>query len=154
MVGVLVLLFVQNLVGQTVVEGLNYQTQKPVSVEIRDGKISKIKQIEKLSDENHALFIAPGLIDNQVNGYAGVSFCFDDGSSTRDNIRKVTEELWKRGVTTYLPTLTTNSIAVLLKNISLLTASRNDPSLLGSMGKSISKGLIFHQRMGIGEHIC
>lgn len=120
--------------GQTNVEGLFYLDSRPVSIEIKDGRIVSVQQIKKLSDESHPLYVAPGLVDNQVNGYAGVSFCFDDGSLTKENIRKATNELWKKGVTTYMPTLTTNSREILLKNFSILAGSKDDEALLGSMG--------------------
>jgi len=119
--------------AQTRIEGLLYLDNKPVSVEIKDGKIVSIQPIDKLSDENHPLFIAPGLIDNQVNGFAGVSFCFGGGELNKEGILKATRELWKKGVTTYLPTLTTNAKEVLLRNFTLLANTKNDEALHGSI---------------------
>lgn len=119
--------------AQTKIEGLLYTDSKPVSVEIKDGKIVSIQPIDKLSDESHPFFIAPGLIDNQVNGFAGVSFCFGGGELNKEGILKATRELWKKGVTTYLPTLTTNSKEVLLRNFAILASSRNDKALHGSI---------------------
>jgi N-acetylglucosamine-6-phosphate deacetylase len=117
----------------TKIEGLLYLNKKPVSVEINDGKIVKVQQIDKLSDESHPWYISPGLIDNQVNGFAGVSFCFAGGQLTQEGIIKATQELWKEGVTSYLPTLTTNSQETFLKNFSLLAESKNDGALHGSI---------------------
>ena len=119
--------------AQSTVEGLWYLTKKPVSVEMKDGKIFKITPIKKLSDEAHPAFIAPGLIDNQVNGFAGVSFCLAGGELTKEGIIKATHELWKMGVTTYLPTLTSNSREVLVRNFNLLAKTKNDPELNGSI---------------------
>jgi N-acetylglucosamine-6-phosphate deacetylase len=86
-------------------------------------------------------FISPGLIDIQVNGYNSVSFCLEsaentsegNGSLTVSDVKKVTEGLWKEGVTTYFPTLTTNSQEVLKKNFGILAKAMNDPSQLGSI---------------------
>lgn len=86
-------------------------------------------------------YIAPGLIDIQVNGYNSVSFCLEgaentsasNGELTVSDVRKVTEGLWKEGVTTYFPTLTTNSQDLLLKNFGILAKAMNEPSLLGSI---------------------
>ena len=86
-------------------------------------------------------YIAPGFIDIQVNGYNSVSFCLEgaentsasNGELTVSDVRKVTEGLWKEGVTTYFPTLTTNSQDLLLKNFGILAKAMNDPSLLGSI---------------------
>jgi len=127
------MIIVNNSMAQTKVEGLLYLTKKPVSVEIMNGKIVRVNQIEQLSDEKHPVYIAPGLIDTQVNGFAGVSFCFGGGQLSQEGILKATSELWKKGVTTYLPTLTTNSREVMLRNFALLAATKNNKDLHGSI---------------------
>jgi len=88
-------------------------------------------------------YISPGLIDIQVNGYNAVSFCLEGASDTSEDykavnltvsdVKKVTEGLWKEGVTTYFPTLTTNSQDVLKKNFGILAKAMEDPSFLGSI---------------------
>ncbi len=118
---------------KTQIEGLLYLNKKPVSVEISNGKIVRIHQIDKLSDESRPVYLAPGLIDNQVNGFAGVSFCFAGGNLTKEGILKATHELWKEGVTSYLPTLTTNSREIFLRNFELLAKTRNEESVHGSI---------------------
>jgi N-acetylglucosamine-6-phosphate deacetylase len=52
---------------------------------------------------------------------------------TTEEVSSVTEGLWKEGVTSYLPTLTTNSRELLLKNIRTLAVSMAGPSTLGSI---------------------
>ncbi len=119
--------------GQTIIEGLHYIDKTPVSIEIKDGKIVDIQTLEKLSDESKVLYIAPGLFDNQVNGFSGVSFTFGGAELTAEGIKKATRELWEKGVTSYLPTLTTNSKETLLKNFAILAKTKNDPEILGSI---------------------
>jgi N-acetylglucosamine-6-phosphate deacetylase len=122
-------------------EGLNYLDNQPVAVWFENGLISKVENIVSLSGKNESLFIAPGFIDIQVNGYDGVSFSLegadDPSSETKhlsvEEIRKVTRELWTQGVTTYFPTLTTNSRELFLKNISILADAIDDPENLGSI---------------------
>ncbi len=126
-------LIINTSFGQITIEGLYYLDKKPVSLEIRDGKIVSVQQLDKLSDENPCFYIAPGLIDNQVNGYGGVSFTFGGADLTETGIKKATEGLWSKGVTTYFPTLTSNSRETLLKNFVILAKSKDDPSLLGSV---------------------
>jgi len=121
------------LQAQQIVEGLSCLDGSPVSVEIAEGKIVRVQPLKKLSDERQAVYIAPGLIDNQVNGFAGVSFTFGGSELTAEGVRKATRELWKKGVTSYLPTLTTNSREVLLKNFTILAGAKNDPALRGSI---------------------
>jgi len=121
------------LYSQNKVEGLWYIDKKPVSVEMKDGKIVSIERIGKLSDERHVVYIAPGLIDNQVNGFAGVSFNYTEGELHQEGIRKITRELWKKGVTTYFPTLTSNSNKVMIQILSMLASEKNDEALHGSV---------------------
>jgi N-acetylglucosamine-6-phosphate deacetylase len=119
--------------AQQMVEGIHYITGKPVQIKIENGKIAGIRYIEKLTDVQSKIYIAPGFIDNQVNGFAGVSFAFGESDLTGEGIEKATRELWKMGVTTYLPTLTTNSQDVLVKNFALLAKAVDDEKLLGSI---------------------
>jgi N-acetylglucosamine-6-phosphate deacetylase len=127
------LISASTLFGQSHIEGISYLTKKPVSVEIKDGIIVQVRSIKKLTDQSHPYYIAPGLIDNQVNGFAGVSFCLAGGKLTKEGIVKATQELWKKGVTSYLPTITTNSQEIMTHNISLLARTKNDTSIHGSI---------------------
>jgi N-acetylglucosamine-6-phosphate deacetylase len=123
------------------IEGINYLDDSPVSVEFENGIITNIERINTLSDNKNPLYIAPGLIDIQINGYLSISFSLEGAENTTasggqlsvDDVKKITEALWKEGVTTYFPTLTTNSKELLLKNISILKLAKDDPSLLGSI---------------------
>jgi N-acetylglucosamine-6-phosphate deacetylase len=100
------------------VTALHYETMLPVQIEIADGKILAINELESDTAGARLPIVAPGLIDNQVNGYAGVDFSGDD--LTVEGIVKATRSLWKTGVTTYLPTLITNSPQNLIRNFRVL----------------------------------
>jgi N-acetylglucosamine-6-phosphate deacetylase len=115
------------------VTALLYSDNQPVAISIRDGEISEVRKISKLSGSSANVFVAPGFIDNQVNGFAGVSFTFGGGELTAEGVKKATRELWKTGVTTYIPTLTTNSNELLTKNFSILAGVKDDPDLLGAI---------------------
>lgn len=133
---VFILLFVLlpgMIFSQEKISGILYSDNKPVTITIKDGIITGIKKIKKLPAGNEGLIIAPGLFDNQVNGFAGVSFTFGGGTLTDNDVEKATEALWKTGVTTYLPTLTTNSHDLLLNNFSVLGKVKDNPALLGSI---------------------
>ena len=121
------------LKAQQVIEGIHYITGEPVRIEIQDGKISAVNNVEELTAESENMFVAPGFFDNQVNGFAGVSFAFGESDLTTEGIQKATSELWKMGVTTYLPTLTTNSQEVLVRNFELLAKTMDDKNLRGSI---------------------
>lgn len=119
--------------SQETITGMLYSDMQPVSVTYKDGMITAVKKLSKLPADVRALIIAPGFIDNQVNGFAGISFTFGGGELTEDGFKKATSELWKTGVTTYMPTLTTNSKELLSRNFKVLAGAMNDPDLLGSI---------------------
>ncbi len=105
------------------VEGLLYLDGNPVSIEIADGKIAKINHLSSESGLP-AIYVAPGLIDIQINGYMGADF--SDQNLTIEGIREATRALWKEGVTTYLPTLTTSDHIRLERSFSLLAEALDD----------------------------
>lgn len=108
-----------------VVEGIHYLDRSPVSIEIEDGKIFRIVRKDKLSDPALAnTYIAPGFIDHQVNGY--LSHSFTGENLDVEQVRKVTRALWSKGITTYLPTLTSHSNELLLKNFAILSEAMKD----------------------------
>jgi len=119
--------------AQQTMEGIHYATGKPVRVTIQDGKIAQVKELKKIPSSKKSVFIAPGFFDNQINGFAGVSFAFGNSDLTTDGVLKATSELWKKGVTTYLPTLTTHSQDVLVKNFSVLANAINSKDIKGSI---------------------
>ncbi|HRX10853.1 MAG TPA: hypothetical protein P5210_04325, partial [Draconibacterium sp.] len=72
--------------AQQMVEGIHYATGKPVQIKIESGIITEIKSIQKLKDEYSKIYIAPGFFDNQVNGFAGISFAFGESDLTEKGI--------------------------------------------------------------------
>ena len=131
----LLFLFLLNIsCAQQRIEGLSYLDGKPVSIVVKNGKIAEVNQISELPAGAKTLYVAPGLIDNQVNGFMGISFLSEtDGELTLGKVQKATRALWEKGVTTYLATLTTNSREELLNLFTKFGKFRNDKSLLGSV---------------------
>ncbi len=114
------------------VEGIFYLDNQPVSIEIENTKISKI--VRKSEPENTSdaqTFVAPGFIDNQINGY--VSFGFTDEGLTVEKVRKATSALWKVGVTSYLPTVISSSKARLVENFAILATAAQEPDIRPSI---------------------
>lgn len=88
------------------ISGIHYQNKKPISVLVEDGMIQNI--ITLLDNEAFELpLIAPGLVDLQVNGYNGIDFNSTD--LTVADVMDITFHLLAQGVTTYYPTVITNS---------------------------------------------
>ena len=114
------------------IEGIHFLTGKPVRLEIIDGIIGTVKEITTLDDRNKNLFIAPGLIDNQINGYVNVDF--SGNNLFLHDLITAAKAIWKDGVTSFLPTLVTNSNENLLRNFRILDeAIRNDKQLSESI---------------------
>lgn len=114
------------------IEGLLYLDGTPVTIEVVDGKISRIVRKDELDDPSREnTFIGPGLIDNQVNGYDSVSFTSAD--LTAQDVDKATRRQWKEGVTTYLPTVTTGSHEAILKSFEALAEARRNPEIRQSI---------------------
>jgi len=113
------------------ITGIHYETGMPVRIHVENGIIAKISELkgENLADPD--LFLAPGLIDNQVNGYDGIDF----GAQDIDNgkIKKAAEAIWRDGVTSFLPTLVTNAHEKLLKSFAILSAALKDSFLASSI---------------------
>jgi N-acetylglucosamine-6-phosphate deacetylase len=110
----------------TKVSGILYLDGAPVSISMAGGRIVKIDritgEIEKLN-----VYIAPGLIDLQVNGYAGIDFA--DQQLTLEGIRKAAKALWETGVTTFLPTIITNDQESLERSFAILAEVLDDEEL-------------------------
>jgi N-acetylglucosamine-6-phosphate deacetylase len=110
------------------VEGILYSTGNPVRILIKDGIISEVKESSLTSERTNELIVAPGLIDNQVNGYAGVDFSGENLSV--ETFLRAVRSVWKDGVTSLLPTLITNSHTNLIKNLKIISkACRSDDSV-------------------------
>lgn len=126
----LVLLFVFPGVAEekntNTIDALLYSNGKPVSVKISGDKISKVTAL-KSNAKAPQMYVAPGLIDIQINGYMGVDFA--DQDLTLEGIRKATRALWKEGVTTYLPTLITADRKSLNNSFSILSQALADEEI-------------------------
>jgi len=111
-------------------EGLLYLDGSAVQISIVDGTISSIERMEE-SAGTRLPYIAPGLIDLQINGYSGVDFS-DQDLSTEDFI-KATKALWKEGVTSYLPTVISADGEMLRKSFTLLARASKDLEIAASI---------------------
>ena len=115
-----------------IIEGVLYSDNSRVSIEIENGIISKIDKVETFRDEDLAVrFIAPALIDNQVNGYVGIEFSKPDLST--DDMLKIVRMHRKNGVVTFLPTVITASQESLLRSFRNLSATLNNQEVAYSV---------------------
>ncbi|CAM4371231.1 N-acetylglucosamine-6-phosphate deacetylase [Zobellia nedashkovskayae] len=108
------------------VSGISYLDNTPLTIEIEGDRIATIIKSSDAKNDMRT-FIAPGLIDVQINGYMGVDF--SGPGLTVEDIRKATKALWKVGVTSYLPTIITSDIDRIKENFAVLAAARKDPEI-------------------------
>jgi N-acetylglucosamine-6-phosphate deacetylase len=81
--------------------GRHYKTGDGISVGLKGDAIASIKK------GSGGPFIAPGLVDLQINGFRGLDF---NTQPVPDDLPgRVTRELWSEGVTSYYATVITNS---------------------------------------------
>jgi N-acetylglucosamine-6-phosphate deacetylase len=94
-------------------------------VEVRRGRIEARGEGRppRVPDERHDGLIAPGLVDLQVNGAAGVQAT--DGHGALDRIERT---LLARGVTTYLPTVISAPDEAMARTVDELAERATDPA--------------------------
>lgn len=107
-------------------EGILYSDEGWVNISTKNGKISGINRLLQ-GDKKSKIYVAPGLIDVQINGYMGVDFSGPD--LTVEGVRKATKALWKAGVTTYFPTIITSDFKRMKRNFAILAEAQNDPEI-------------------------
>jgi N-acetylglucosamine-6-phosphate deacetylase len=83
--------------------GKHWLSQKTVSVTVEDGTIVSMTD----SDQSTEHWIAPGLIDVQVNGIGGYDLNSPD--ITIDTVKQIVKVLNKGGVTRFCPTVVTGT---------------------------------------------
>lgn len=109
------------------IRALHYETLNPVRIDIVDGMIENVVHLDKELTDAELPIVAPGLIDNQVNGFSGIDFSGDELSTS--GIEKATRMLVQSGVTTFVPTLITNSHQNLSRNLGILASSLEFPEV-------------------------
>jgi N-acetylglucosamine-6-phosphate deacetylase len=110
-------------------EGMHYKENKPIRITIKDGFIESVKPLAAAEDSE--LYIAPGLVDLQVNGYRGVDF--NNVEITVDDVRKACLFLLEEGVTSFFPTIITNSFDQITSLMSAISLAREQDELVKSM---------------------
>ena len=114
------------------IEGILYSNNERVSIEIENRVIQKIENITTFEKEkSNNYFIAPALIDNQVNGCVGVDFA--DPNLTTDAVLKTIKEHHKNGVATFLPTVITASQESLIQSFGNLAITLEDSEVSNSI---------------------
>lgn len=96
--------------------GKSYLDGKSLEIEISEGKISSISNLE--FELEHDLWIGPGFTDIQVNGYGGLDY--NEVQTDFFALGQISKKLLQHGVTNHFPTIITNSptqISTLIQQI-------------------------------------
>lgn len=107
---------------ERVLTGHDPDTGRPIAVTVRSGLIAAIDPGPP--DVSH--WLAPGLIDLQVNGFAG--FDLNADGLTPATVIDLTRALWRTGVTTFVPTIVTASHDRIARALAAIAVARRaDP---------------------------
>jgi N-acetylglucosamine-6-phosphate deacetylase len=105
-------------------------TATPIRIAEENGRIVSV---EKAPEAKPELWIAPGLIDIQVNGFAGVDYNSPD--TPLDEIARSIREMRATGVTRFCPTVITGSNENICGSLGNLARARRElaegPSMCG-----------------------
>lgn len=111
----------------TSLSGRDPRTGEFLTVHCAEGRIVAI---DKGTGDDTA-WLAPGLIDLQVNGYCGDDLNADDLDI--ETVGRLARRLLANGVTTFLPTLVTASEEKIIQNLRVIAAARQGDPLLRHM---------------------
>lgn len=105
------------------VEGFHYRTGEAIRLFLREGTISRIEPMENVAvADMHTLpRLAPGLVDLQINGCRG--FDFNTAPLQPETVQVVSRLLLLQGVTTYYPTVISNSDEGIRSSVSAIAAA-------------------------------
>jgi len=102
-----------------------YDTGQVVTISIDDGRIDSITHADG-PDSQNVPWVSPGFVDLQINGYGGQEF--NDLALDTERVAQVSLANDADGVTSYLPTLTTQSSEMLCHGMqAIATACEEDP---------------------------
>lgn len=105
-----------------VIEGRCHRTGDLLRVTTSKERITSVQR--ERSDDTTVPWLVPGLIDLQVNGYAGYDVNGADASP--DAIAEMTHTLAQRGVTSWVPTVITGSEEAIIHSLLAVAAARTD----------------------------
>ena len=76
-------------------------------------------------------WIAPALLDIQLNGFGG--YGFNEAETSPESVARVVRSQWRAGIGAFLPTVTTHSQDRMLHSLKAITAACRDPRIRRSI---------------------
>ena len=102
-----------------------------VEIEVIEGVFSTITKVKDNGFDSQGVFIAPPLIDVQVNGFAGYDLNSDDVKV--EDVCQMVKSLWKTGTGFCCPTVVTGSHQRMSRSIQAVTAALKDDAIGSSI---------------------
>lgn len=96
-------------------------TGRPIQIHEKDGRIARIDEAAAAGD---GLWVAPGLIDIQVNGFAGVDY--NSPGTPLDEIARSIGVIKASGVTRFYPTVITGSNSNICGSLANLARAKRE----------------------------
>ena len=109
------------------IDGRDPATGQGVAITVDEGRVTAVEA----SEEAGQSFLSAGLIDLQVNGFAG--FDLNDGEVTPENVAALAHKLLECGVTTFLPTVITAGEGQIVQALEAIARARKEMPLLARM---------------------
>ncbi|WP_339314335.1 amidohydrolase family protein [Paenibacillus sp. FSL M7-0896] len=141
-----------------VISGRHYRTGLPLEVHVNGGVIEAVHTLAESPHMADWPWLAPGLVDLQVNGGWGLDF--NTLPLAPETVAGLSHRLLARGVTSYCPTLITNGSDQLVQAASVIAeAVRTQPDIAGLIAGIHLEGPFLSPEDGPRgahplEHIC
>ena len=100
-------------------------TLETIEIEVVDSRVTAIRPYSGNVDD---LWLAPGLVDLQVNGYGGIDL--NDDACDTQAVERLTLLLASLGTTTYLPTIITAAPSEMVSRLRTITEARSNSAVV------------------------
>lgn len=99
--------------------GLDAATHQAICVAVEEGHIARVYAADQPTD----VFLSPGFIDLQVNGYAGCDL--NDEALSPETVRRLLDAQLAHGVTSFVPTLISAAEEKLCQALAVIAKARD-----------------------------
>jgi N-acetylglucosamine-6-phosphate deacetylase len=107
-----------------VIQGRDYRSGEAIEIDVRQGRIAKIRALAGRDDAAARVplpWVAPGLVDVQINGYGGQEF--SSLKLTPERVAEIVRRHDRLGVTQLCPTVTTEGFETLAHAMRTINAT-------------------------------
>mgnify|MGYP001809648595 CR=1 FL=1 len=115
--------------SERTISGIDPATGEGLAVTVRDGVIAAVTSGAPTGD----MYLTPGFVDLQVNGFAGHDMNPGPAGTTPDAVAGLVEALRAQGVTRFCPTLITASASTLLASLRAIREARSRPDIAAAI---------------------